>query len=141
MIKLNLINNVSDDNFKTLLMPVAKQASLDLEIKEKRILNVVICDNEFIKGYNERYRHVDKETDVLSFPSDEDGELGDILISLDKAREQAIEYGHSLDRELAFLMLHGILHCLGFDHQTKEEEDVMFPLQEKILDECNLRRN
>ena len=63
-----------------------------------------------------------------------------IIISIDRAKDQAKEYGHSLKRELSFLLCHGILHCLGFDHQTKDEEEVMFSLQEKILDECGIRR-
>ena len=93
-----------------------------------------------IKDYNNRYRQIDKETDVLSFPSDEDGELGDILISLPKAIDQAEEYGHSLKRELSFLLCHGILHCMGYDHMTKEEETVMFNLQDEILNHANIRR-
>ncbi len=119
---------------------VAKEASLELNVNEDKLLNVVICDNDMIKTYNKTYRNIDKETDVLSFPSDEEGELGDILISIDKAKSQAVEYGHTLKRELSFLLCHGILHCLGYDHMTKEEEEIMFNLQEKILDACGIRR-
>ena len=67
--------------------------------------------------------------------------LGDIYISIDKAKEQAKEYGHSLKRELCFLMTHGFLHLLGYDHMEKEDEMIMFPLQEKILKEFGVNRN
>lgn len=140
MIKLHIINYANSSSYSSFMKEVAKQASIDLKIEDERELNVVISDNAFIKEYNKNYRNIDKETDVLSFPSDEEGELGDIIISIDRAKEQAKEYGHSLKRELSFLLCHGILHCLGFDHQTKDEEEVMFSLQEKILDECGIRR-
>ena len=141
MIKLHILNYVNTSNYRSFMNLVAQEASQELNVKDERLLNVVICDNDMIKTYNKTYRNIEKETDVLSFPSDEDGELGDILISLDKAKAQAKEYGHTLKRELAFLLCHGILHCLGYDHMTKEEEKVMFSLQEKILDRCDIRRN
>ena len=140
MIKLHILNYVNTSNYREFMNLVAKTASDELNVKENKLLNVVICDNEMIKSYNKTYRNIDKETDVLSFPSDEDDELGDILISIDKAKAQAIEYGHTLKRELSFLLCHGILHCLGYDHMTKEEEEVMFNLQEEILDKCGIRR-
>ncbi len=140
MIKLHILNYVNTSNYRSFMNLVAKEASLELNVNEDKLLNVVICDNDMIKTYNKTYRNIDKETDVLSFPSDEEGELGDILISIDKAKSQAVEYGHTLKRELSFLLCHGILHCLGYDHMTKEEEEIMFNLQEKILDACGIRR-
>lgn len=141
MIKLHILNYVNTSNYRSFMNEVAKEASKELNVTENKLLNVVICDNDMIKEYNKNYRNIDKETDVLSFPSDEEGELGDILISIDKAKSQAKEYGHTLKRELAFLLCHGILHCLGFDHMTKEEEEIMFSLQEKILNACDIRRS
>ena len=140
MIKLRILNYVNEEKYNTFMNKVAKSATEILKVEDNVYLNVVICDNEMIKDYNNRYRQIDKETDVLSFPSDEDGELGDILISLPKAIDQAEEYGHSLKRELSFLLCHGILHCMGYDHMTKEEETVMFNLQEGILNHANIRR-
>ena len=140
MIKLRILNYVNEEKYNTFMNKVAKSATEILKVEDNLYLNVVICDNEMIKDYNNRYRQIDKETDVLSFPSDEDGELGDILISLPKATDQAEEYGHSLKRELSFLLCHGILHCMGYDHMTKEEETVMFNLQEEILNHANIRR-
>ena len=141
MIKLRILNYVNEEKYNTFMNKVAKSATEILKVEDNLYLNVVICNNEMIKDYNNRYRQIDKETDVLSFPSDEDGELGDILISLPKATLQAEEYGHSLKRELSFLLCHGILHCMGYDHMTKEEETVMFNLQEEILNHANIRRN
>ncbi|HOW38720.1 MAG TPA: rRNA maturation RNase YbeY, partial [Bacillota bacterium] len=83
----------------------------------------------------------DKPTDVLSFDNAEDDrELGDVFISLDKTREQAAEYGHSFERELGFLACHGFLHCNGYDHQNPEQETTMFALQDTILQKIHLTR-
>ena len=99
-------------------------------------LSVTFCDNAYIKKLNAKYRGVDKPTDVLSFPLfDYDGvseeppvdeilnNLGDIVISLERAKEQAEEYGHSFKRETAFLCVHSMLHLLGYDHEKSEEDD------------------
>ena len=112
------------------------------------ICNVIIVDNKEIHKLNKEYRNIDRETDVISFaleddktmPEDDTRMLGDIYISIDKAKDQAKEYGHSLKRELCFLMTHGFLHLLGYDHMTKEDEEVMFSLQEKILNEYGVKR-
>ncbi|MRG29620.1 MULTISPECIES: rRNA maturation RNase YbeY [Laceyella] len=115
-------------------------------------VSVTIVDNERIHQLNKEYRDVDRPTDVLSFPLwepdeewviDEEEErvaLGDIVISLPKAKEQAEAYGHSLDREVGFLAVHGFLHLLGYDHETKEEEEEMFAKQEEILSLVGLHR-
>lgn len=116
---------------------------------ENVIFNVIIVDNNYIHELNKNYRHIDRETDVITFALEDekdmvipDGErvLGDIYISIDKARSQAEEYGHSLLRELSFLAVHGFYHLLGYDHMTKEEEEVMFSKQEEVLHECNIER-
>ena len=111
------------------------------------IVSVIIVDNEKIHEINKEYRGIDRPTDVISFALEE-GEnyevkermLGDIYISIDKVYEQAKEYGHSVKRELFFLATHGFLHLLGYDHMKKEDEDIMFPLQEKILEEYGVKR-
>ena len=105
-------------------------------------------DNEYIHQLNKTYRGVDRPTDVISFALEDNGAcetefgriLGDIYISIDQARIQAKEYGHSLKRELAFLSIHGFLHLLGYDHMTEEEEKVMFGRQEWILNEYGIKR-
>ena len=116
-----------------------------LKLKFDPIISVSLVDNEFIHKMNRDYRGIDRPTDVISFAflDNEDREalykgkepvcLGDIYISVDKAKEQAKEYGHPLERELSFLFVHGLLHLLGYDHMNKEDEEVMFKLQDEIL--------
>lgn len=97
-------------------------------------ISLLITDDATIHQLNRDYRKVDKATDVLSFPMDEDGMLGDIAISLDTAKRQADDAEIGLDREVAFLFTHGLLHLLGYDHETSPEDEAeMFALQEEIL--------
>ena len=117
-------------------------------------LSVTFTDNEGIRAINKSYRSIDSATDVLSFPlvDFEGGEepptdepllpLGDIVISLERAREQAEEFGHSYERELAFLTVHSMLHLLGYDHVNSEEEDMdMRRRQKEILEGMGLGVN
>lgn len=105
-------------------------------------ITVLIADPEQIQTLNRDFRHVDRVTDVLTFPAWEgeaiyapaDGYLGDIMICMERAKEQAVEYGHSLERELAFLAVHGTLHILGYDHMEPEEEALMRQRQREILE-------
>lgn len=109
---------------------------------------VLITDAEEIRSLNRNYRKIDRVTDVLTFPAWEgeailcpkDEYLGDIAICYERAQEQAEEYGHSLERELAFLAVHGALHLLGYDHMTTEDEKKMFSKQEEILRGMGLPR-
>ena len=116
-------------------------------------LSVTFTDNEGIRAINKEFRNIDKETDVLSFPLldfdggeeppiDEDMQaLGDIVISLEKAEEQAEEFGHSFDREVGFLAVHSMLHLLGYDHVDSEEEELeMRRKQSEVLDIMGLTR-
>lgn len=116
-------------------------------------VSVTFVNNEEIQEINRDYRNLDKPTDVISFALEETvddeveivGEdlpvvLGDIIISVERAKEQAADYNHSYERELGFLAVHGFLHLLGYDHMTKEDEKVMFQKQEEILGEFNLGR-
>ena len=106
-------------------------------------LSVVLCDNAYIHELNKTYRNIDRPTDVLSFALNEGEEegydgpdtklLGDIVISLDKTQEQAEEYGHSFERELAYLTVHGMLHILGYDHMTDEDKAEMRKEEEFVL--------
>lgn len=114
---------------------------------ENAIFNVIIVDNKKIKEINKEYRNIDKETDVISFALEDNKTinlpvrlLGDIYISVDKAKSQAEEYNHSLKREICFLTVHGFLHLLGHDHMKKDEEEIMFKLQEEILDSYGIKR-
>ena len=99
MIKINVINEFNDNDYSKIILEVAKAVSKSQKIIKRRLLNVVITNNEEIQKYNKNYRNVDAPTDVLTFPSDEKGELGDILISYEKVISQAKEYGNSEDSE------------------------------------------
>jgi probable rRNA maturation factor len=116
-------------------------------------LTLSFVTNERIQEINKEYRDKDQPTDVISFALEELGEdetqivgdnipriLGDIIISVEKAKEQADEYGHSFSRELGFLALHGFLHLLGYDHMNEEDEKRMFGRQTEILDGYGLQR-
>lgn len=124
------------------LLKTAVTAVLDYEQHEGLYeISVTITDDDSIRQINKEYRGIDSATDVLSFPMDDEIILGDIIISVEKAISQAKEYGHSLEREIAFLCIHGMLHLLGYDHEiSKEEELEMFGRQEKILNLLRLYR-
>ena len=124
-------------------------SAVEKEKLENVSFNLIIVDNKYIHELNRTYRHIDRETDVITFAledentmvlPDEERILGDIYISIDKAKAQAEEYGHSLLRELSFLAVHGFYHLLGYDHQTPEEEKVMFTKQEEVLEAYGIRR-
>ncbi|ANF37346.1 rRNA maturation RNase YbeY [Bacillus velezensis] len=123
-------------------------------VQDQAEVSVTIVTNEEIREINRDYRGKDTPTDVISFALEEEGEdeveivgadmppvLGDIIISADRTKEQAEEYGHSFMRELGFLAVHGFLHLLGYDHMTKEEEEEMFSKQKDLLDEYGLTRS
>ena len=123
-------------------------ATLKHENAEGSIFSIVFVGDEEIHEINKNYRNVDRITDVISFAFEDDGEklyndirvLGDIYICIPQMKRQAIDYGHSEKRELSFLTVHGLLHLLGYDHMIKEDEEVMFGLQELILDGANIKR-
>lgn len=139
--------NEEFDKYEEIYQELMEKTFKKLNIKKDYEVDVNLIDNERIHEINREYRHVDRPTDVISFAflDHVDGEvtikgdiptlLGEIFISVDKAKEQANAYGHSLLREMSFLFVHGLLHLLGYDHMTKEEETVMFSLQEEILKE------
>lgn len=112
------------------------------------IFNIIFIDNDKIKEINKEYRNIDRVTDVISFALEDNNDikydgfrvLGDIYISLDKAKEQASLYEHSFIREICFLITHGILHLLGYDHMEEEEEKIMFEKQERLLEEYEIKR-
>lgn len=142
---------------KELIIAAAKK----LNLGENFEVSVTIVDDNKIQEINREYRFIDKATDVISFAIEDNDEedfavffdsefmeeevqiprlLGDLFISIDKAENQAEAFGHSLERELGFLTVHGFLHLNGYDHQTEAEEKEMFSLQEEILEENGLER-
>ena len=134
-----------EEEFKT-VHEVLVHGLKKLKIDEA-IFNVIIVDNDYIHKLNKEYRNIDRETDVITFALEDDKTfnpdiriLGDVYISIDRVHSQSEEYGHSFIRELCFLAVHGMLHLLGYDHMNKEDEIVMFKLQEEILDEMGIKR-
>ncbi|WP_160721765.1 rRNA maturation RNase YbeY [Bacillus sp. USDA818B3_A] len=128
-------------------------AARNQQIEEHSEVSITFVSNERIQEINREYRDKDMPTDVISFAMEELGEgeveltgidmprvLGDIIISIPRTKEQAEEYGHSFERELGFLAVHGFLHLLGYDHMTEEDEKEMFTLQKEILNEYGLTR-
>ena len=115
---------------------------------ETAIFNIIFVSNEEIHRINKEYRKVDRVTDVISFALEDNPDivyedfrlLGDIYIAVDIAYDQAIEYNHSREREVCFLATHGLLHLLGYDHMTEEEEKEMFGKQEELLKEYGINR-
>ncbi len=163
------VENETDQKFDFSVEDIVKSVCLKVLELEKCpfdniSVNVLITDNEGIRGYNSEFRGIDKETDVLSFPNLEfevpgefdlelSGEadyldpetgdivLGDIILSKDRILSQAEEYGHSVKREFAFLVAHSMLHLSGYDHMTEEEAKIMEERQEKALSELGITRD
>lgn len=142
-----------------MLRIILQRAGLSEGVTEGEVA-LTFVDNEGIRELNRTYRGIDAPTDVLSFAMQDQSEeeleiqydeefmeetpngdlLGDIVISVPRAREQSEEYGHSIQREIGFLFVHGFLHLLGYDHQDEEAERSMFAKQEQILSEVGLAR-
>lgn len=122
--------------------------TLEVMDAKESIFTIIFVTKEEIHELNKQYRGVDRVTDVISFALEDAHDvsltdvrvLGDIYICIDRMKEQALDYGHSETRELSFLTVHGLLHLLGYDHQTKEDEEVMFGIQRKILSDLNINR-
>lgn len=149
--------NVPEEKIK-LIEDVLNFAGSYLKLPENTEMSVTLMDNEHIHEINKKYRGVDKPTDVISFAIEEDDpdevpiilpedeefdipkNIGDIMVSMDKVKEQAEYLGHSEDRELSFLVVHGFLHLNGYDHMKEEDEKEMFGLQREILDSYGLTR-
>ncbi|WP_044339612.1 MULTISPECIES: rRNA maturation RNase YbeY [Rossellomorea] len=142
------------DEETNLVQNILNFAAIKEEVEDDSEVSVTFVTNERIQEINREYRHKDQPTDVISFALEELGEdeveivggqiprvLGDIIISIDRAKEQAEEYNHSFSRELGFLALHGFLHLLGYDHMEEIDEKEMFQRQKDILDEYGLKRD
>ena len=121
----------------------------------KLCMTIILTTPQNIRKINKEYRNIDKETDVLSFPMFEKDELdkkienndfeyedvlGDIVISIEKVKEQAEEYGHSFERELSYMLVHGFYHLMGYDHIEEEDKKIMRPKEEKILKDLEITR-
>ena len=123
--------------------------ALEVENVDNLEFNVIIINNEEIHKINKEYRGIDRPTDVISFALEDYKDikyendyrvLGDIYISIDKVKEQAKEYGHSFERELSYMLVHGFYHLMGYDHIEEEDKKIMRPKEEKILNELKITR-
>lgn len=129
-------------------LPGLIEYAVKYEKLENVIFNVILVDEEKIRNLNKEYRNIDRVTDVITFALEDNEDivyedfrlLGDIYICREKVLSQALEYGHSILRELSFLTIHGFLHLLGYDHMNIEDEKIMFERQEEILNGYGIKR-
>jgi len=158
-----IIENIQDkkeftNDIEALIKKTCEECLKAEQFQYEAEISILIVDNEQIREMNKEHRNIDKATDVLSFPMTdieegkfnaplqvydfEDGNLilGDIVLSLEKAYEQAAEYGHAIEREIAFLISHGVYHLLGFDHESEAQEKIMMYKQDKVLASMGLER-
>ena len=141
-----IVDNGLYTNYDYLYEVIA--ATLKEEEVSNAVFSIVFVGLEYIHALNREYRKIDRPTDVISFALEDSDDfeldgvrvLGDIYVCIDKMKEQALEYGHSEKRELSFLVCHGLLHLLGYDHMKKEDEAIMFGKQDKILETVGITR-
>lgn len=153
--KVNFVNNIYvNEDGKKHKLDVKKYRdvikSVFKTVDDNHIMNVIFVDKDNIQQINRDYRGLDRVTDVISFAmhdndyceeiDESEEELGDIFICIDRAIEQANDYGHSIEREVGFLAVHGYLHLCGYDHMNEEDEKIMFAKQDEILGRANLTR-
>ena len=146
MNKITIDNEYGYKNYRYLKSVL--KATLKHEKINNAVFSIIFVDENTIQEINKSYRNIDRVTDVISFAFEDNGKLvynnvrllGEIYICIPRMIMQANEYGHSEKRELSFLAVHGLLHLLGYDHMEKDEEKVMFDLQEMILNDQGITR-
>ncbi len=157
MIKATITNSQRKVNvtpeLKELIVSACEATLKDNEFNEPAEVSITLVSDKKIREINREFRDIDKATDVLSFPLGEDGiydenpengnlMLGDIVLSLERAQSQSLEFGHSFEREAAYLTVHSMLHLLGYDHVNSDEEKaVMRKKEEQVMELLDLRRN
>ena len=149
MNKIEIFNQTDEEIKELKIVEKLLIFASEKEKLENTSFNLIIVDNNYIHELNKNYRNIDRETDVITFALEDDDSmvlpndirvLGDVYISIDKARSQAKEYGHSFLREICFLAIHGFYHLLGYDHMNPEDEKIMFAKQEEVLKEYGITR-
>ena len=148
--EITVLNRTNEnlDLYSNLFNKISSSAEKLLKLDEDYEISVTFVRSRTILTINRDYRGIDRPTDVISFAiqddledfEEENKDLGDIFINIDYARKQAKEYGHSYEREICFLFTHGLLHCLGYDHMEEKDAEVMFKLQDEILDPIQPRK-
>lgn len=156
MYEITYLDLAEDKSYDEIVKKVLQKCYEEEKLLDsKLIITITFTTPEQIHKINKEYRQVDRPTDVLSFPMFERKELeekiakqdfqyedvlGDIIISIEKVKEQAIEYGHSFERELSYMLVHGFYHLMGYDHIKEEDKKEMRPKEEKILNELKITR-
>ena len=146
-----------NEKYEKIVKKVLEQCFKEEDMLDSKLyITITFTTHQNIKEINKKYRNIDKATDVLSFPMFEKDELetkiknkdyvcedvlGDIIISIEKVQEQAEEYGHSFERELSYMIVHGFYHLMGYDHIKEEDKKVMRPKEEKVLNDLKIKRD
>ena len=153
--EVNFLEIEEKTEYIELIEKVIGQAFLEEKIETINLyINIILTNPKHIRNINKQYRNIDKETDVLSFPMFEKEEiedmkkigndihepLGDIIISIERVKQQAGEYGHSFERELAYMLIHGFYHLMGYDHMNDKDKKQMREKEEKVLNNLNINR-
>lgn len=154
--QIEYLDTEKNQGYEEIINKVLNECFLEENLLHTNMyISITLTNPKNIRNINREYRNVDKETDVLSFPMFEKDEiqaiiytdeykvddvLGDIVISLEKVKEQAMEYGHSFERELAYMLVHGFYHLMGYDHIEEEDKAIMRPKEETILKKLNITR-
>ena len=156
MYQLEYLDIAKNENYNTIIEKVISKCFEVEKLKDSKLyISITLTNPENIKKINKKYRNIDRETDVLSFPMFEKEELdlkivnndfihedvlGDIVISIEQVKKQAVEYGHSFERELAYMIVHGFYHLMGYDHIEEKYKAIMREKEEKILELLNIKR-
>lgn len=152
ILELNYLDIDENNSYKEIIKRVLQKCFEIEKLENKNLyVNVVLTNAKNIKSINKEHRGIDRETDVLSFPMFEKYEianldntnediLGDMVISIERVKEQAKEYGHSFERELAYMVVHSFYHLLGYDHMTEEDKKEMREKEENVLGILGIRR-
>ena len=157
MYQLEYLDLEENKDYENIVQKVVKQCFKEENLENTKLyISIILTTPEHIHEINKQYRNVDKETDVLSFPMFEKEELdeiiknqnfehedvlGDIIISIDKVKGQAKEYGHSFEREFSYMIVHGFYHLMGYDHIKDEDKIVMRPKEENVLNKLGIKRD
>ena len=156
MFEIEYLDIQEKKEYEEIIKKVVKECFETGKITDSKMyINIILTTSKNIREYNKKYRNIDKETDVLSFPMFEKEELdkktknkdfknldilGDMIISIPKVEEQAKEYGHSFERELAYMVVHSFYHLMGYDHMIEEDKSVMRAKEENVLNKLKIKR-
>lgn len=155
-VQINYNNIEENEEYNKIIHTVIKKCFEEEGLDKLKIyINIILTNPKEIRKINKEYRNIDKETDCLSFPMFEKEEieelikekeqvtldiLGDVVVSIERVYEQAKEYNHSFERELAYMVVHGFYHLMGYDHMEEEEKNIMRQKEENILQNLNITR-